>query len=380
MAQPTNGNSDNLVRPVFLVDRGTYQGYSSYIRRILVGLSGTAHASALVCPGCVRAESILCPAVESFEHPALRLPIFRQQNRRILLDRLSRFKPTVLHAFYPGLGHVSLAKWLSKMLDIPYVVTFHRHAAKWQKFKMPIHNAAAIIAPSESIAEQIGQSRLAPAERIERIHVGSFVEDDCRCFSEEGRIASLVVAHPLDDIGVFEPLLKAIRHLTMEGTELLLVIMGKGRKEKHIRRRIRELGLTASVTVIPPMQPMRSILSGADIYLNLEDRGLYDAQLTEAMAVGLAVAGSPEKNTGLLTDGETAAFWNPTDEQSIYGCLKKCLGQRAETRQLALNAQAHLRRHNSVSLMVEKLMQTYTHAQQKYKEKAQKAEDQPVAV
>lgn len=380
MPQLGNGNSETMIRPVFLVDHGAYQAYSFYIRRILVGLSGTAHASALVCPACVNIERILCPAVESFEHPALRLPIFWQQNRRILLERLSRFKPTILHAFYPGLGQICLAHWLSTQLEIPYVLTFHRHLAKWQKFEKPIRHAAKLIAPSETIAEQLQKARPSLNERIERIHVGSFVEDRCRCFSNDHQIPSLIAFHPLDNVKVFEPLLNAIRHLVLDGVELMVAIMGKGRKEKQIRRRIRALGLTSSVTIVPPMQPMRSILSGADIYLHLEDTGLFDARLAEAMGVGLAVVGCPEKNSGLLFDGQTAAFWDPADELSIYSCLKKRIGQRAETRQLAINGQSHLRQHNSVSCMVDKLMKTYLEAQKSYKENTKQPEEESVMV
>ncbi len=380
MAQTANGHSELTIRPVFLVDKGAYQDYSVYIRRILVGLSGTAHASALVCPGGVNTARILCPSVESFEHPALRLPIFFQQNRRILLEHLTRFKPTIIHAFYPGFGQICLAHWLAMQLEIPYVLTFHRHAAKWQRIEPPIRHAGRMIAPSESIADQLQKDWPSLTDRIQRIHVGSFVEDDCRCFADDTRIPSLIAFHPLDNAKVFEPLLKAVRHLMLEGVELLVVLMGRGRKEKQIRRMIRALGLTSSVTVVPPMQQMRSILSGADIYLHLEDRGLFDARLSEAMAVGLAVAGCAEKNSGLLIDGRTAAIWDPTDELSIYSCLKKRLGQRAETRQLALNGQAHLRQNNSVSRMVDKLMQTYVETQQSHKASAKHPEEEPVMI
>jgi hypothetical protein len=374
-----DGHADNTVRPVFLVDRKTYNGYSSYIRRILVGLSGTAHASALVCPSCVNIETILCPAVESIEHPALRLPIFFMQNRRILLERLSRFKPTVIHAFYPGYTQAALANWLARQLEIPYVLTLHRSASKWHRYENSIRHAAKIITPSETITQQLRSEWPVLNERIDQIHVGSFVEDECRCFADDAQVPSLVAACELNNAEVFEPLLKAIRHLTLDGVDLMLAIMGYGRKEKLIRRQIRSLDLTGTVTVVPPMQPMRSILAGADMYLHLSDTGLFDARLTEAMAVGLAVAGCLETNSGLLIESKTAAFWDPEDEQSIYACLKQCLGQRAETRQLALNGQAHLKANNSVSGMVDRLMQTYLQAQQTQKQTTPTKEE-PAAV
>ncbi|MHC5145140.1 MAG: hypothetical protein ACYSOX_05895, partial [Planctomycetota bacterium] len=67
---------ETTVRPAFLVDKSVFLSYSAYIRRVLVGLAGTAHASALVCPACMDPQAILCPSVERIEHPALRLPIF----------------------------------------------------------------------------------------------------------------------------------------------------------------------------------------------------------------------------------------------------------------------------------------------------------------
>ena len=375
MPEGNNGVSDNSLRLVFLVDSDSCQLYSSYIRRILVGLAGTAHSSVLVCPSTVSAEAILCPSVDWVEHPALRLPIFWYQNRRILLERLARFKPTVLHAFYPGQVH--LTHWLSQQIGIPYVLTMHRLATKWIRFEKPIRRAVRLIAPSESIARHLQQSWPGLSESIEHIHVGSFVEDSCRCFSRSNDIPSLIAIQSLDNMAIFTPFLNAICHLVLDGFDLMVAIMGKGRKEKTIRCQIRDLGLSSVVTVVPPMRPIRAILTGADIYLHLEDTGGFDGQLMEAMAVGLAVAGVSEKNSGLLHDGQTACFWDGQDELSIYGCLKKLLGQRAETRQLAVRGQGHLRQHNSVSRMVDKLMGAYVDAQQWYKERHKEIEEDP---
>lgn len=378
MAEGYNGISEVTLRPAFLVDMNVYLLYSSYIRRILVGLTGSAYSSALVCPSCINTAAILCPSVEYIEHPALRLPVFWHQNRRILLERLDEFNPTVLHAFYPGQIH--LARWLSKQLEIPYVLTLHRPLAKWVRFETPMRKAAGIIAPSEPIAAHLQQSLPGLKDRIERVHVGSFVEDSCRCFSRRSEVAGLIAVHPLDNPAIFTPFMNAIRHLALEGFELMVAIMGKGRRENAIRRQIRSLGLTSVVTVVPPMRPIRSILTGADIYVHLEDTGCFDAGLLEAMAVGLAAAGVPEKSSGLLVDGKTACFWDGQDELSIYGCLKKLLGQRAETRQLALNGQAHLRQHNSVSRMVDKLIQTYLDAQRWYKDRHKTHDQEPVMI
>lgn len=375
--QITESSPEAPVRPVFLVDRAVFLDYASYIRRILVGLTGTAHASAVVCPGTVDAGMILCPGVEQIEYPALRLPIFWHQNRNILLDRLERFKPTILHTFCPGQIH--LTHWLSTQLQLPYVVTYHKDPAHKWRFERCIHHAVKVIAPSKTIADDLAKKHPRLQERIESIHIGSFVEDQCCCFSRSGNVASLIVAHPLNSVKLFEPFLNAVRHLVLDGYEVMVAIMGKGKAEKAIRNYVRKLGLTSIVTVVPPIRPIRNVLRGADIYVYLSDKHYFDAQLLEAMSVGLAVVGAPEKASGLMVDGQTARFWDPQDELNIYGCLKTMLGQRDESRRLALNAQAHLRQHNSVSGMVDRLMNTYMEAQQWYKQNRKATEQTPVA-
>lgn len=364
--QRTETFSEMPLRPVLLVDKGVFSNYSHYIRRVLISLAGASHQAAIVCPTNINSQLLLCPSVLRIEHPALRLPIFYSQNRRMLLNHLRRFKPTVIHAFYPG--QPRLARWLSKKLDIPYVLMFHKIPKRWFCMTKPVHAAAGIIAASDIIHSRLSAELPAAKDPVERIHIATFVDDNCCCFSRPSALASLITVHPFNSLKQFEPFLNAVRHLVLDGMEVMVALMGTGPAEKAIRAHIRKLGLTAIVTVVPPIRPVRSILSGADIYVHLSDRGLFDAQLLEAMSVGLSVAGSPDSSSGLLFDGQTASFWDPQDELSIYACLKGLLGQRDKTRQIAQNAQTHLRSHHSVSRMADKLKRTYIEAQQCHKQ------------
>lgn len=373
----TESSLEKTVRPVFLVDRSVFLSYSAYIRRVLVGLTGTAQASALVCPCGMDSETILCPSVKRIEHPALQLPIFWSQNRKVLVDHLLRFKPTILHTFFPGQTH--LAYWLSKQLQIPYVVTCHKNPFRRMCFQKPIRYAARVIAPSKAIADGLAEKCPGLKTHIAEIHIGSFVEDRCSSFSRSGHVASLITVHPLNSLKLFMPFLNAVRHLALDGFEVMVAIMGTGKAEKAIRAHIRKLGLTSIVTVVPPIRPMRNVLSGADVYVHLSDSGIFDAQLLEAMAVGLAVVGCPETTSGLLHDGQTAVFWDPQDELNIYGRLKHLIGQRDRSKRLAQNAQMHLRQHNSVSRMIDKLINTYVEAQQWHKESLTTSYEAPVA-
>jgi glycosyltransferase involved in cell wall biosynthesis len=368
---------EEAVRPVLLLDKPVFMAYSSYIRRILVGFTGTVHTTALVCPSDLDSGEILCPSVEFVEHPALRLAILRQQNRKILLSRLLRFKPTIIHTFYPG--QVRLAHWLSRQLDIPFVVTCHKELSRWTMTNRVLSQAAGMTAPSQRISDRIYGRCSGVKDRIDRIHIGSFVEDRCSCYSRSGNVTSFIVSQSLNSFKTFEPFLNAVRHLALDGFEVMVALMGRGKAEKAIRSHIRSLGLTAIVTVVPPIRPIRDVLCGADVYVQLSDTGAFDAQLLEAMAVGLAVVGVPEKTSGLLEENQTAFFWDSKDELDIYNTLKQLLSAREQTRRIAINAQHYLKEHHSVSGMVNRLITTYAKAQQWHKQKRDIQEQVPVS-
>ena len=359
----SNGAENGVIsRPVLLADAEVYGNYAVCLRRILVGLADSGYSAAVVCTGDIETVMLDCPMVEKIEYPALRLGIFNATNRRILLERLKRFKPTVIHTFWPG--QTDLAAFLSESLEIPFVITFHGRAKRWSSRRKVFQRAERLMAPSETLVNYLAASLPPMRGRIAHVPIGSFVEESCACFQRSDRPASLIAAHPLEDSRLFEPLLGAVRHLALDGFELMLVLMGSGKAEPAIRRQIRSLGLTPAVTIVPPMRPLRTVLAGADLFLHLKDRGLFNAQLLEAMGVGLAVAGATDPTSGLLTDGQTAALWDGTDELSISCSLKRLLSQRETTRRLALNAQAFLQRQCGVSCMVENVLAAYTAAQQ----------------
>ena len=368
---PSEIDAGTVVRPVMLVDAGVYRNYAVYLRWILVGLADTAHASAVVCPGDIETSSLECPTVEKIDYPALRLAIFRTTNQRLLMERLGRFKPTVIHSFSPG--QVGLAAFLAKTLDVPFVLTFHGRPRRWDRQRKAIGQASRILAPSETLVEQAKAVYPSLRERIELVPIGSYVEDECVCFSRPNLPASVIAVHPLEEADIFEPLLRAVRHLTLDGFELMLVLMGTGRAEAAIRRSIRSLGLTATVTIVPPMRPLRTVLAGADVFLHLRDNGLFNAQMLEAMGVGLAVAGVADQTGGLLTHGQTAVLWEGQNELSIYDGLKQLLGQRDRARRLALNGQDFLRHQCGVSCMIDKILKAYITTQQDYKNPAGQA-------
>lgn len=368
MSQGQTSTTDalkNSVRPALIVDRSTLKNYANPLHHLLMGLTDEPCSAVIICPPDADVGNVLCPSVELIRHPIFRIPLFRAQSRKILFDKLDKFKPTVLHCLSGSKARLTMR--IATQLDIPYVHTFN--ALEGSFFRPPVcpSHCATLIASSEVIADYLAKVYLRLSGRIEQINIGVFVDDTCACFSEMSRVTSMVTAKALDRLSDFEPLLNAVRHLAIDGYEFIYAIIGSGPAERQIHELIKGLGLSQRVTIIPAIDPIRTLFAGSDIFVQPQPATEFDSCVLEAMSVGMVVATARGGVDDLLIEDKTAVFFDPDDELRIYSALQKLLDKRDFARQLALTGQIHLKKHHSVSKMVDALVQTYRNAQQWYK-------------
>ena len=126
------------------------------------------------------------------------------------------------------------------------------------------------------------------------------------------------------------------------------------------------MGLSQVVNIVPRINPLRSMLAGADIFIRPIPQDSFDPFTIEAMSVGLTVAAAKGSIDDLIIDSETAVNFEPDDKLSIYSALQKILNNKDFARQLAQNAQKLLRTEHTVSEMVSSIMDVYRSAQQNY--------------
>jgi len=239
---------------------------------------------------------------------------------------------------------------------------------RWSKLSVSSRRCAKIIVPAKSIAANIARVRPRLAERIKQINIGTFVEQQCTCFHNLSRLACLVVAHPMDNTDEYENLFSAVRHLVIDGYEFMMVVIGDGKAETKMRKLLDALGLMQVVTIVPALRPWRPVLAAGDIFVQPLPNNSFNPLLLEAMSIGSAVAGCKGGVDDLIIEDKTAVVFDPTDELSIYGCLQGLLNKREYARQIAKNAQKHLKENHSVSHMISATLKTLCEAKQWYRE------------
>jgi len=350
------------LRPALLLSRRNITEHTTFVRHLLVGLADESIPVALICPPGQNTEPVTPTPAAVFTHPPVALPLMEHVGIERLAGQLEKFKPTVLHCLCES--RAGLARKLAHTMDLPYILMVNSLAKRMHKLPISTHRCAKIIVPARTVRESVIRALPRFADRVVQINIGAFVETDTICFTDPSRLPSIVVAHPLRHVSDFQSFFEAIRSLRTDGREFMVAIMGTGPAEHHIRKLLVSLDLSDIVTIVPVLDPWRSVVVAGDIFFQPQPLRMFSVFLLEAMAVGTAVAACQGGVDDLIIPNETAVVFEPGSEPSIRRALQQLLDEHDFARRLAMTAQEHIRAHYSVSAMVWATLKTYLETQQ----------------
>ncbi|MGA2914959.1 MAG: glycosyltransferase family 4 protein [Sedimentisphaerales bacterium] len=349
-----------VIRLLFIADSQTVQQFYEPLRHLLFGFEAQDIHCCVVVPPDSRIESFLWPGIEIIEYPSWQFPLFYRQNRYRLISQIDKFQPTMIHCL--GTGRMLLARAVSRSFNIPVVLTVNSaRQSFWRRWTIR-KGFSAVIAPTERIAELFKKRNSHIAERVKQVNTGIFVDETCVCFSQPGRIPSLIAVSDFLRFGDLEPFLNAIRHLSINGYEFLVVLMGEGPAQCEVRKFVQSVGLSDVVNISSQIGQLRAVFRNVDVFVQPNVLERFDPAIFEAAGAGAAIAADKGNADGLLQDNITAILFDKRDELSICSALQKLLDDREKAKSLASAAQNYLRTSHSVSSMVENLLKIYTEA------------------
>lgn len=353
-----------LIRPVLIASESMLVEQSTFLRHLLAGLADESIATVLVCPPGYDVESIMPVPVNVLSHPPVDLPFMEHFGLRYLAAQLAKFRPTLLHGLSEN--RASLTRRLAHRLNLPYVQMITSLAKRCSRVRLSPQRCGAVIAPTKTIAAGMAKAYPRLAGRVRQVNVGAFIEEDKVCFSDPSRLASIVLAQPLERVSDFESFFRVVKELLAEGYEFMVILMGSGPAEHGLRRLLERLGIFRAVTLVPILDPWRSVLAAGDIFVQPQPVPAFNMFLLEAMSLGTAVAACMGGVDDLILPDQTAVVFEPNDDLSIRRALTQLLDHHDFARRLAMAAQEHVRTRYSVSQMVDATLRTYMVAQDLY--------------
>ncbi|MHC4293000.1 MAG: glycosyltransferase family 4 protein, partial [Planctomycetota bacterium] len=354
-----NDTFDTTIRPALIVSDNTISYYYNYLNHILVSLADQSIPVAVICDSQWEVESLVTPSIELIEHNLISFPWLSSFGHKRLLERLTDFKPTVLHCICEK--EIKLVQKLAQQMTLPFMVTVN----SLRRFSMRrnlLKNLLTVTVSAPSIGENIMKTNPALADYVKLINMAAFIDESTNCFNNLNQQICMVTTASFKDESVFESLLAAIRYLVIDGYEFMLFIIGHGPAEGKLRKKISALGISEVVTIIPQLQDWRSILSAADIFIRPVPEKAFSPLLLEAMSMGTAVVACTGGVDDLIIDGQTAVVFEQEDEISIMNTLKELLNRPEDAHKLATGAQEYIRQHHKVSDMVSAIIQIYRQA------------------
>jgi len=342
------------VRPALIASRRTILEYPTFLAHLLIGLADESIPVSLICPSGFDIEGIVSGPIEVIKYPAINLPFIDTLSLSTLTGRLEKFKPTVLHCLCES--KAAFVRRLAEQLNLPYILTVNSLSRRISISAASPTHCAKIVVPAKTIASHVRKMLPRFADRVQQINIGTFVDETIECFDDPSRLPSMVTAHPLDSVDDFRNLFTAVKNLTADGYEFMLIVMGVGRAENSVWRLLAQMNILQDVILVPRLNPPRSVLAAADIFIQPQPSMSFNLSLLEAMSLGTAAAVCTGGVDDLIIPEKTAVVFDPREELSVRSVLRRLLDKHNFARELAKTSQQYVKDNHSVSKMIEQVL------------------------
>lgn len=304
----------------------------------------------------------ICPlGADTNEIPAPPLEIIRYQPGRVwalhpktlagLAGQIQKRKIKLLHALQ--VESLPLTAHLAKAAGVDYVVSSYSPADARRLGRFGAR-AAAVLAASERIHENLTRRKAIDPERIHLVRPGVIQVERPMCFRDPSHSVAIVAGGNLNNFVAFEAVLKTLVELKRRDYDCMCFIVGSGRSERRLRANAEKLGLVdrLSFTGYEPGGRFAAMLEAVDIYVCAATGRNLELQSLLAMAAGIPVLIAGDLAGDFVDDGKTSLRFLLGAKNVLTGKLTSVLDDYEAATAMAQRALSHLQENHSVANMV----------------------------
>ena len=304
-----------------------------------------------ICPLDGDTNELPAPPLEIIGYPPGRVWALHPKTLRGLAGQIQKRKIKLLHALQ--VESLPLTAHLAKAAGVGYVVSSYSPADARRLGKLGAR-AAAVLAASEKIHENLTRRKAIDPERIHLVRPGFIQVDGPMCFREPSHSVAIVAGGNLNNFVAFEAVLKTLVELTRRDYDCMCFIVGSGRSVRRLRAKAEKLGLVDRLTFTgcEPGRRFAGILEAVDIYICAATGRNLELQSLVAMAAGIPVLIAGELAGDFVDDNKTSMRFLLGGKNVLTGKLTSVLDDYPGAAAMAQRALSHLQENHSVAKMV----------------------------
>jgi len=274
--------------------------------------------------------------------------------------KAAEFAPHVFHFHGTELDRV--ATRLCRWLKLPYVLTFDGFYNRRHRIVFSRKWCRGIIAPNESMREDLVNQARVPKDRVKVIPVGVRLSDYEVCSKKRNNGLTPIVGtfwQRLPSKGVGQ-LLRAARLVLDAGVEAQFLVSGEGRNLRELKVLSRELGLDRCVTFPGAVSDHRAVFSAMDIFVAPSTEEDSSLTILEAMASGLPVVATSVGSTyQVVQDEKTGCLVRPGVVQALADAILVLLRDRSRRAELGQRARQFVAEQHDAERTADRVIALY---------------------
>ena len=337
------------------VDGDAFDRLGRVVRSLAVGLIDEA-VHLRVLSSDQRVDTLSFGPVQTLTHQPVEWPWTRRRLRTVI-EAVGQPPPTVVHALSAGSYRLAMAVAQVYDADVVFQVTSlddcHELAQLDEKH---VH---AYLAFSKPLAQVLHEQLKAPAEQIELVRPGVLAAQRVACFAQPEYATTILCTSVFEKGSGVDQLIEALAILKKRGLEMLVFLLGVGRREPLLRRLAHDKGLSSEITFAYPLGDPADAMKSADLFVRPSADTAFTADTLQAMAVGSVVVTFPSSVCDFLRNGETALLCAEPTADSLAGTIEKLVTDPGYARQIAGAGMEYVRTHHTMSGMAERTAGVY---------------------
>ena len=284
---------------------------------------------------------------------------------------LSARRPDILHTH---LYHPNLYGRLAALgLGLPGVVAAVHNSYTSVKFHRRLWNfllawaTDRILVGSPHVWQDVRRYDGVPASRLRLMPYGIPLAELDPPLSRDAARQRLGVKGPvigtvgrLEDQKGHTHLLAALPEVRREFPDLVVLLVGEGRRQANLKRQVQTLGLQDTVRFLGTRRDLPEIYRALDLFVQPSLWEGLPLALLKAMGASLpVVATSVSGSVEAIEDGVNGRLVAPSDPQALAQAIKELLGQPEQRRRLADAARCTVAARFSLEAMLRQLEELY---------------------